>query len=231
MIRRTFMKALPTLPSLVATAAALAQEAPSGLPPIVLPEPGKEGGKSVLASLWARRTTRDIGPEPLSRQGLANLLWSAFGVNRPQGPSGKVGRTAASAFNSQEIDVFVALPEGVYLYEAVPHRLAPVAAGDHRAKAGGGGPGDRAPVKLIYVVDLARYKKTVIQDAGGAGSATIQSFYNVAAGLIGGNVHLYAASVGLAAWFHTCENKALATVLRLRPDQRVLFAQTVGHPS
>jgi Nitroreductase family len=233
MIRRTFMKTLPAVPVLAAAAAGLVQDARAApeLQPIVLPKPERDGGKSVLSSLWARRTTREIRAEPLPPQVLSNLLWAAFGVNREHGPSGKAGRTAATAFNSQEIDVYVAVPEGVYLYEAGAHRLTPVAAGDHRAKAGGGGPGDHAPVKLVYVVDLARYKKTVVQDSGGTESATIKSFTNVAAGLIGGNVYLFAASAGLAAWFHTSENPALARNLKLRSDQRVVFAQTVGYPA
>ena len=93
----------------------------------------------MLAALQERRTNRNISPEKLPPQVLSNLLWAAFGVNRENGPFGQVGRTAASASNSQEIDVYVALAEGVYLYEAVPHRLTPVVAGDHRAKAGGRG--------------------------------------------------------------------------------------------
>lgn len=233
MIRRTFVKALPVLPALAAGAAARAGDPPAAeaLRPVVLRKPSKEGGKSVTAALWDRRTTREIRADALPEQDLADLLWAAFGVNRDPATAGKLGRTAASAFNSQEIDVYVALAEGAYRYEALPHRLAPVAAGDLRARAGGGGPGDKAPVKLIYVVDLARYKKGVIQDAGGAESATVKSFYNVAVGLIAGNVYLFAASRGLAAWFHTCEDSGLARDLKLGPDQRVVFAQTVGFPA
>jgi hypothetical protein len=203
------------------------------LAPISLPKPEKDGGKSVLAALWARKTNRDISPEKLPPQVLSNLLWAAFGVNRENGPFGQVGRTAASASNSQEIDVYVAIPEGIYLYEAVRHRLAPVVAGDHREKAGGrrrGSAAAKAPVNLIFVADLAKYGQARLQEPGLRDAEIQKGYYNVAAGLIAGNVYLFAASQGLAAWFHNCKRAALATELKLRPEQRVLFAQTVGRP-
>jgi hypothetical protein len=110
----------------------------------------------VLAALQERRTNRNIRADRLPPQMLSNLLWAAFGVNREKGNFDKSGRTAASASNSQEIDLDVALPEGVYLYEAVPHRLAPVVAGDFRARSGRGAAA-AAPINIFYVVDLARY--------------------------------------------------------------------------
>jgi hypothetical protein len=118
-----------------------------------------DGGKSVLAALQARKTIRNISAEKLSPQMLSNLLWAAWGVNRENGPSGQPGRTAASASNSQEIDLYVVLTEGVYLYDAVPHRLTPVVAGDLRAKVGRGrrGSAAQAPVNLIFVADIAKY--------------------------------------------------------------------------
>jgi hypothetical protein len=165
---------------------------------------------------------------------LANLLWAAFGVNREVGPSGGVGRTAASASNSQEIDLYVALPEGVYLYEAVPHRLVPVVTGDQRSKIAGrsrGGAVSKAPVCLIFVADTAKYDKTRMQQSLAKDPDLMKSFYYVATGLIAGNVYLFAASQGLAAWFHTCTKPSLATMLKLRPEQLVLYAQTVGYPA
>ena len=164
---------------------------------------------------------------------LSNLLWAAFGVNREKGPFGQIGRTAASASNSQEIDIYVILAEGVYRYEAVPHRLTPVASGDRRAKAGGrgrGGGAATAPVNLIYVADLAKYAKAPLQEPRLKDPEFQKLYYGVATGLIAGNVYLFAASQGLAAWFHNCNREALAAQLKLRPEQRVLFAQTVGYP-
>jgi hypothetical protein len=164
---------------------------------------------------------------------LSSLLWAAFGVNREKGPSGIPGRTAASASNSQEIDLYVALPEGIYLYEAIPHRLVPVLAGDRRALAGRGqrGSGSKAPVRIIFVADIARYAKAGFQEPGLKDPEIQKSYYYVATGLIAGNISLFAASQGLAAWFHNCNKTDLAAELKLRPEQRVLFAQTVGYPS
>ena len=144
MDRRTFVKSLPALTLLADAAASYAEDPPQAapekpnaaqdLPPVVLEKPQTDGGKSVLAALQERRTIRDISAEKLSPQTLSNLLWAAFGVNRRQGPFGQLGRTAASASNSQEIDLYVALPEAIYLYEADPHRLLPVVGGDLRGK-------------------------------------------------------------------------------------------------
>jgi len=234
MNRRTFVKTLPGLTVLASTAAYAAQEAVAPgqeLKPITLPKPEMDGGKSVLAALKERKTTRGISSKELPPQVLSNLLWAAFGVNREKGAFGKAGRTAASASNSQEIDLYVTLADGVYLYEAVPHRLVPVVAGDRRGKAGRGA-ASSAPVNLIYVVDLTRYDTGPTQPDRRIGDPEVQkSYYYTDTGLIAGNVYLFAASQGLAAWFHNCNREDLAQELRLRPDQRVLFAQTVGYPA
>jgi hypothetical protein len=237
--RRTFLKSVPAFTVLAATASSFAEDAPQAaapaldLQPIALLKPEKDGGKSVLASLWERRTIRTVSDKPLSPQMLSNLLWAAWGVNRENGPRGRIGRTAASASNSQEIDLYVILPEGVYLYEAAGHRLIPVVAGDHRAKAGRGQGGAmaKAPVNLVYVADIARYAQGQPQEPGLKDPEIQKSYANVAIGLIAGNVFLFAASQGLAAWFHNCNKPALATELKLRPDQHVLYAQTVGYPA
>lgn len=234
MNRRTFVKTLPGLTVLASTTAYAAQEAVAPeqqLSPITLPKPETDGGKSVLAALKERKTTRAISSKELPPQVLSNLLWAAFGVNREKGSFGKAGRTAASASNSQEIDLYVTLADGVYLYEAVAHRLTPVAPGDRRSKAGRGAAAS-APVNLIYVVDLTRYDTGPTQPDRRIGDPEVQkSYYYTDTGLIAGNVYLFAASQGLAAWFHNCNREDLAKELRLRPEQRVLFAQTVGYPS
>ena len=230
MKRRTFVKgAMATLPAFAVLGLpdlGRGQE----LEPVMLPKPEKDGGKSVLAALWDRKTSRDISPDPLPPQVLSNLLWAAFGVNRAEGlMRGKPGRTAASASNSQEIDLFVVLPQGVYLYEAVPHRLVPVAAGDFRARAGRGN-AVKAPVNIFYVVDLAKYVVEGQPDRRISDPEVQKSYYYVATGLVAENVYLFAASQGLAAWFHNCERANTVQEFKLRPEQRVLFAQTVGYP-
>jgi len=240
MNRRALLKAVPPFAVVAAGLSSSAQDAGTApgstkdLQPIKLPKPQTDGGKSVLAALQERKTTRRISEKKLAPQVLSNLLWAAFGVNRKAGPFGQVGRTAASASNSQEIDLYVVLPEGVYLYEAVPHRLVPVLAGDHRElvrRRRGRRSGATAPVILVYVADIARYRKARLQEPGLRDPQTQKSYSNVAAGLIAGNVYLFAASQGLAAWFHNCNKAGLAAALKLRPDQRVLYAQTVGYPA
>jgi hypothetical protein len=213
--------------------AATAPGAVGDLQAIELVKPQTDGGKSVLAALVERKTIRTIGEQKLAPQMLSNLLWAAFGINREKGPGGQVGRTAASASNSQEIDIYVALPEGVYLYEAAGHKLTPVVAGDQRAKAGRGrgGAGAKAPVRLIYVADIAKFGKARFQEPGLKDAEIQKSYYCIDAGLIAGNVYLFAASQGLAAWFHNCDKPGLAKDLALRSEQRVLYAQTVGYPA
>jgi nitroreductase len=234
MNRRTFVKALPALTVAVSAIGSSAQgsdKSAQELQPITLLKPETEGGKSVLAALKERRTTRNISDKELPPQVLSNLLWAAFGVNRERGSFGKPGRTAASASNSQEIDLYVALPRGVYRYEAVPHRLAPVVAGDFRSRAGRSAAAS-APVNIFYVVDLSRYDTGPGQPDRRIGDPEVQkSYYYTDTGLIAGNVYLFAASQGLAAWFHNCSRDAAAKDFKLRADQRVLFAQSFGYPA
>jgi hypothetical protein len=227
MNRRTFLKAVPAFTVLAGTKATFAQD----LQPIALLKPQKDGGKSVLAALQERKTTRNISEKKLPPQVLSNLLWAAFGVNREKASFGKPGRTAASASNSQEIDLYVALPEGVYLYEAIPHRLTPVAAGDFRARSGRRSAA-RAPVNIFYVVDRTRYDEGPGQPDRNIGDPEVQkSYYYVATGLIASNVYLFAASQGLAAHFHNCDKRNTAKEFKLRPEQSVLFSQTIGYPA
>jgi nitroreductase len=234
MNRRTFVKALPALTvaaSAIGSSGQDSEKSAQELQLITLPKPETEGGKSVLAALRERKTTRNISNKELPPQVLSNLLWAAFGVNRERGSFGKPGRTAASASNSQEIDLYVALPRGVYCYEAVPHRLAPVVAGDFRSRAGRSAAAT-APVNIFYVVDLSRYDTGPGQPDRRIGDPEVQkSYYFTDTGLIAGNVYLFAASQGLAAWFHNCSRDAATKDFKLRPDQRVLFAQSVGYPA
>jgi hypothetical protein len=202
--------------------------------PIELLRPTLDRGKSVLKALKQRKTIREISDKKLSLQVLSNLLWAACGVNRKKVPFGISGRTAASASNSQEIDLYVAMQEGTYLYDAFHHRLVPVFAGDLRALAlgqGQPGVGAKAPVRLIYIVDVNKLSNTSgFQEPGLQNPEIQKSYYYVDTGLIAGNVYLFAASLGLASWFHNCNKSALAAKLNLRADQRILFGQTVGYP-
>ena len=201
---------------------------------LALPKPAFRREKHLSKALMRRKTVREFSGRTLSPRLLSDLLWAAWGVNRKKGPFGLPGRTAASASSSQEIDLYIALKEGVYLYDAPRHKLLPTVSGDLRALAlnrGQGKLGIEAPVHLIFVADINKLTHTAgFQEPGLQDPEVQKSYYYVDTGLIAGNVYLFAASQGLAAWFHNCQRKALADALRLRPDQRVLFAQTIGHP-
>jgi nitroreductase len=202
--------------------------------PIELPKPALNRTAPVLKALQQRKTTREISDKKLPLQVLSNLLWAAYGINRKDGPFNTPGRTAASASNSQEIDLFVALQDGIYFYDAFHHKLIPEIKGDFRALAIGAGQmnfGPNAPVRLIYVADVHRLTHTSgFQEPGLQDPEVQKSYYFVDTGLIAGNVYLFAASHGLASWFHNCNKSGLASKLKLRPEQRVLFGQTVGYP-
>ena len=201
---------------------------------VQLSSPFDDQGLSLFSALQQRKTTREISATPLPMHLLSNLLWAAFGVNRRAGPFGVPGRTAASASNSQEIDLYVAVKEGVYLYDALNNLLAPTVAGDLRVGAltpGQRGVNAKAPVQLIYVVDVDRLTHTAgFQEPGLQDPEVQKSYYYVDTGLIAGNVYLFAAAQGLAAWFHNCDRTDLAQRLGLRAEQRVLFAQSIGYP-
>ena len=197
--------------------------------PIILPEPAKKGGKTVLEALQLRQTSRNISSRDLPLQVLSNLLWAAFGVNREKTSFNKPGRTAPSASNSQEIDLYVALKDGLYLYEAIPHQLTPISEEDYRMLSGRG-TAAIAPVNIFYVADLLRYDLGPDQPDPHIGDPEIQkSYYYTDTGFIAQNVYLYAASQGLAVWFHNCRKESITAEFNLCPNQRILFAQTVGY--
>jgi hypothetical protein len=203
--------------------------------PIELPRARLGSGKGLPESLRDRRTTREIRSDDLSPQMISNLLWAAWGVNRPKGPFSVPGRTAASASNSQEIDIYVSMQTGVFLYEAEGHRLIPRVTGDVRTLARTPGQHNvtmTAPVHLIYVADLRKLTHTKGFEEPGLHDPEVQkSYYFVDTGLIAANVYLFAASQGLAAWFHNCDRARLHEVLELGDEERVLFAQSVGYPA
>ncbi len=186
--------------------------------PIQLLKPEMDGGRPLMQVLKDRRSMRAFSTEKLPMQVLSNMLWAAFGVNRPN--SGK--RTAPSAMNMQEIDIYVATADGLYLFDAKAHMLKSVLAEDIRAMTGIQSFVQEAPVNLIYVADLSR---TMLISDG-------KDFYSAAnTGFISQNVYLYCASEGLATVVRgLIDRPALAKVMKLRPDQKVILAQSVGYP-
>ncbi len=201
---------------------------------IALPKPVFRGCLTVFKALKMRRTSREIGDKKISLQLLSDILWAAQGVNRLKGPFGGPGRTAGSASNAQEICIYVAREEGTYLYEPESHRLAPVAKGDSRVLAigrGQGKAGANAPVRLIYVVDIDKFKTAGFDEPGLHDPEIQKSYYFVDTGLIAQNVYLAASSLGLASWFHNCDKAAFAKEMKLKKHQRPLFGQTIGYVS
>ncbi|NHJ84495.1 MAG: SagB/ThcOx family dehydrogenase [Asgard group archaeon] len=200
---------------------------------IFLPKPDKKGGKTLWETLQLRQTNRNISSKELPLQILSNLLWAAFGANRDKASFNKIGRTAPSASNSQEIDLYVVLKEGVYLYEST-HTLKLVLFGDYRKMCGRGQQAQiigNAPVNIIYITDLSRYDLGPSQPDPYIGELEVRkSYYYTDTGFIAQNIYLYAASEGLATWFHNCDKPCIADKLRLHPEQIVLFAQTIGYP-
>jgi len=184
-----------------------------------LPKPQTDGGRALMQVLKDRKSSRAFSTEKLPLQVLSNMLWAAWGINRPE--SGK--HTAPSARNRQEIDVYVALAEGLYLYDAKAHTLVPVLAKDIRAMTGGQPFVKDAPVNLIYVSDFSKMGTT---------PADQKDFYSATdTGFISQNVYLYCASEGLATVVRGYVDRgALAKAMKLRPNQKVILAQSVGYP-
>jgi len=200
---------------------------------INLPSPCDENTLSFYDMIRKRCTIRNIASTKLTMSLLSNLLWAAFGVNRKLGPNGLPGRVAASASNSQEIDIYIALEDGIYLYDALENNLTPVVSGDMRNYAINPRQGfkSKAPVQLIYVADIHRLAHTRGHQEPGLHDIEIQkSYYYIDTGMIAANVSIFSAAHGLASWFHNCDIDMLSKCIGLRPEQKVLFAQTVGWP-
>ncbi len=187
------------------------------LKPVVLPAPQTDGGRRLMQALKDRKSTREFNGERLPAQVLANMLWAGFGVNRPDGR-----RTAPSAMNWQEIEIYVVTADGTYLYDAAKNRLEPVAKEDLRGLAGTQPFVATAPVNLVYVADMTK----VAGDAEGK-----ELFTWADTGFIAQNVYLYCASEGLATVVRaSIDREALGKALKLEATQKIVLAQSVGYP-
>jgi len=197
---------LPVTAGLLWATVAVGQQAA-----IQLPKPQMTGGMPLMQALAQRQTTRAFADKPLPLQTLSNLLWAAFGVNRPRAVKAGLGRTAPSAMNKQEIELDVVLADGVYVYEAEENRLRLVVAGDMRGKVGTDA-AVHAAVTLVYVADEKL------------------DYAQVDAGFIGQNVYLFAASEGLNAWLYAIHTPDVPGALKLTAHRKPLYAQSVGYP-
>ena len=184
---------------------------------INLPAPQTSGGMPLMDALAKRSTTRDFGPRNLSPQQLSSLLWSCFGINRPDGK-----RTAPSAKNCQETDIYVILKTRAYVYEARSNKLDLVAKADLRSLAGTQAFATNAPITLVFVADLAKM--------GTWSNEEKRRFANIDVGYISQNAYLFCASEGLVTGARaSVDQKALGPKLNLRPDQMIILAQSVGY--
>ena len=185
---------------------------------ILLPTPKTTGGMPLCEALSARETSRDFDVRPIEPAVMSGLLWSASGCNRADG-----SRAAPSARNWRETDIFTATKHGLYLYDAQSHTLQLISSNDLRKATEMQEFVETAPLNLIYVADLAR------MDAKDRDEQRIYSAFD--AGLIAQNVCLFCAAQSLATVIRgMVDRTALAKLLALRPDHRIIVAQFVGYP-
>jgi SagB-type dehydrogenase family enzyme len=208
--------ALVLIPIFIASQIFLSAQEPEV---IKLPAPQMMGGKPLMDCLKARQSGRDFGAEVLPPQVLANMLWAANGINRSD--SGK--RTAPSAVNWQDMEIYAAMANGLFLYLPKEHALKRIAAEDIREATGSQEFVKIAPLNLIYVSDYSKMQR---------GTDEEKRFYSGAhTGFISQNVYLYCASEGLSTVVRALVGRdALAKLMKLRPEQHITLAQSVGHP-
>ena len=196
-----------------------AAESVSDLTTIPLPPPETGNGKPLMQVFRERRSERNFADKALSQQDLSNLLWAANGINRSDGR-----RTAPSARNVREFEIYVILKDGAFVYDPKGHRLLPLAAGDHRKIAGRDSYVATAPINLIYVADLSKINWTRDLNI----KILIAS---LDAGFIAENAALFCASAGLNSVPRiNIDTDLLSQTLKLRPEQRIILATTVGYP-
>jgi len=186
---------------------------------IKLLKPVVTGGMPLMTALNKRQSSRSFSQQKLPDQVLSNLLWAADGINRPD--SGK--RTAPTAMNNQEIAVYVALEEGMYLYNAKKHSLELVVDKDLRPLTGKQGFVNKAALNLVYVADISK--------AAGFNREDKLIYAAADTGFIGQNVYLFCASEGLSTVIRGWIDKDdLAKAMNLKSDQMIILSQTVGYP-
>ena len=214
------MRAL--LPLLLLGVLATALAGPSSgsepLASIQLPAPDTDGGIPLMQALKNRMSTKSFTNKALPAEQLSNLLWAAFGINRPE--SGK--RTVATAVNCQDIQIFVVFEKAAYVYEPEKHCLLPVAARDLRSLAATQEYARVAPVNLVYVSDQSK-----MPDKFKDKKSIYGAFHT---GAISQNVYLYCASAGLGAVVRdSVDRPGLKEALNLKDDQVIVMVQSVGY--
>jgi nitroreductase len=183
-----------------------------------LPPPQKTGGMPLMEALSKRQTSREFSDKKLPDQVVSNLLWASWGFNRPDLKK----RTAPSSQNKQEMDVYVVMQEGVFLYRAEDNTLTQVVTGDIRAKAGKQDFVATAPLTLVFVADFTKMAGTDDQQK--------EVTSNTDAAFISQNAYLYCASENLATGVRAYIDKVeLHKAMNLKPEQHITLAQSVGY--
>jgi nitroreductase len=219
------------------------------LKPIALMKPDKTRGLPVMEALSVRASVREWSSKPLSMQDLSDLLWAANGINRPDGK-----RTASSAQNAQDIDIYVFMEEGIYLYNAPENRLNPVAAGDYRDLPGK----TDAPVNLVLVTDISKFRGPgdpppaggrpgtppagTPPPAGGPPPNAVKmtpdqvdslklGWGNIDCGIVSQNISLFCAATGIKTRPRASFPGAakIRELLTLKPTQHILLNHPVGY--
>ena len=222
MSRREFLKASATTGIILSAGTVLfgARNAADAkeLRPIQLAKPQTRSGNVALSLLGKRASSREFGSEPLPLPILSSLLWAAFGISRPDGK-----RTAPSARDRQEIDIYVAAPDGLYLYDPRGNLLKPIVSEDIRGLTGTQPYVKQAAVNLVYVADIPKMGEMAQEQR--------ILWMGADTGVIAENVYLFCAAEGLATVLRAMiDRPALAKVMKLRPDQVITLSQSVGYP-
>jgi len=220
--RREFLKASTAAGMVLSGGVILAGARRTGyakeLESIQLAKPQATSGNALLNLVGKRASTREFAPDPLPVAVLSNLLWAAFGISRPDGK-----RTAPSARDRQEIDIYVAAPDGLFIYDPRGNLLKPVAGADVRALTGTQPYVKQAAVNLIYVADTTKMGE-MPQDQK-------MLWMGADTGVIAENVYLFCAAEGLATVLRAMiDRPALAKAMKLRADQVITLSQSVGYP-
>jgi len=186
---------------------------------IILPPPHMDGGMPLMKALKNRQTSREFMDKKLSEQQLADLLWAACGINRPDVKK----RTAPSAMNYQEIDVYISTAQGLYLYNPEKNNLTEILKDDIRDKTGIQEFVKTAPVNLIFVADYSRMTKS--------DEKTKETYAMADAAFISENVYLFCASEGFATGVRAgIDKEMLGKIMKLNPNQHIMLGQAVGFP-
>jgi SagB-type dehydrogenase family enzyme len=186
---------------------------------IQLDPPQFAKGKPLMMALKERRSTREFSERKLPMRELSDLLWAANGINREEGK-----HTAPTAMNYQEFDIYVVMEEGIFLYDPFNNQLITIVTGDFRKFTGKQDFVSIAPINLVYVSNLSKISSK------GSENDKIQ-WSNIDVGFISQNVYLYCASENLGTVVRGYLDKDnLAKIMKLKPDQKIILAQTVGYP-